>query len=372
MIRRILTRLIRASELSPSLLVVLAILSVVVAWFQDVYAPVLGETIGVSISIAAYVLSGLLLLPIIVKDLNIWRLVPPKYDGIEGVFGHISENASVRECLFFGADGRIRIDAARFLERSSALLARVDFVGGDAALQQRSAEINSQAFSGSRYGLGFENKLARNSDIAERNPVSFALLQNENTTATIGLASTIPLSTASVAAYVAGQVSDNDFNSEMVALPGDRIGAVVFFLIAHDRRNRIVRADESLSSKVLGDLVILSVIQTIIIALGTPSQERFLVLAANSNPKLKRLFGRLKLKERTDLVSADQEEIFGNYVYLRDLGRARRILRDRWPDIAKIIQSVPAGRALQPVLSEVASKAAQDTQDEKQVPRDTS
>lgn len=345
MLRSILTRLIRASELSPAPLAIASIASVLLGWFQDLYEPILGPSAANVVSVAAFGLSFLLLLPIVVRDLNIWRLMPPKYEGAGTLTKYIGSDLGLSHSMFWGDDKRLRIDAARFLMWAEPLLTASEFVGHNEDRQRVCSEINVDAFKGTRYGLSYANKLERNKALAERSLPGLVLLRDrDDGRISLGLSITLPLTNQSAQAYTSGAVSDNEFNEGMLAVPGDEVGAIVYFLIAHDRRAGGRAAPSASRAKVLEQLLHVCLLQTVLIALSAPNQRRFLVIAANSNPKLKALFRRLQMIERNDLKSADQEDVFANTVHVRNQDAARKILRRRWPELADAILYAPAER----------------------------
>lgn len=333
-VRAILTKMIWLTELPPSFLAVVSAYSLTIGWVSTLS----NESWSIYVSSISYILSVLVLFPIILKDINIWRLFPVEYDGVESVMKYINENSEIRNNLFWGSDNRLRVDAEGLLRCALPLLDRVSFVGGDEELQKICGDINFSSFEGSRYGLSYERKLKRNKEISEKNQTTFAILFDEYRAKTLGLSAVIPLSVTGAASYTAGQISDNDLHKEMVALPGDHIGAIVFFMIAHDKRGKDSGKKSPLSPKILGNLIEISLIQAVLSALGNPIQKRYIVLAANSNPKLKKLFLNLKLSERPDLKSADQEVVFSNQLHIRNIGAAIRLLRSNRPDILEMIR----------------------------------
>lgn len=324
------------------MLAVLAIASALVGWFEGAYAGLLGESVAQIVSVVAFVLSAASLFPILIRDLNIWRFLPPRYDGVGRLMRYIGPDLGISNSLFWGDDNRLRIDAALFLLWAEDLLKSVEFVGANQDRQRVSAEINVEAFRGSRYGLSVSNKLERNAALAERCLPGVALLKDgANSQNSLGLAMTLPLTTHSTSTYTSGMVSDNDFNAGMLAVPGDDVGSIVFFLIAHDLRCG-GESERSIAPKVLEQLLQVCLLQAVLIALGTRNQKRFLVISANSNPKLKKLFRRLQFQERSDLKSADLEDVFANYIHVKNIENARKILRRRWPDLADKIIYTPA------------------------------
>lgn len=334
MIRLLLTSIVRMSEWRPSILAGFAAFSLVVGFLRAELAPAMGEEVARYVARFAFAVSFLAFLPIVIRDWSIWRLFAPRYRGLDEYLQRIDPASALGTNAFLGKDGRLRIDAAKFLEASSELMERMWFVGDDQELCRIAAEINATAFSGSRYGLSFDNKLRRNTAISSRHPLTFCLIEDHARTGVpTGLASTIPLSVTGTQTYVTGQVSDNNFNADMVAAPGEPIGSAVFFLIA---RYREAKASGGLESRIFEELVQASVVQLVLIALAAGRQESIHAIAANSSRKMVTLFERLHLSERKDFKSADQERMFNVHIRLSNLRAASALIEARFPALAKL------------------------------------
>jgi hypothetical protein len=169
--------------------------------------------------------------------------------------------------------------------------------------------------------------------ISGKHAASLALISDRlDTGRIVGLAGTVALSESGMFTYISGHVSDNDLDGEMVAAPGERVGGVLFFLVA---RNRSAGKSSSLDHAVLEDLIRASMVQFVLIALAIRDQSRFLVVAANSSKKMAKLFSRMHLKERKDFKSADQAIVFANDVYVKNRRAARRFLRSEFQQTAR-------------------------------------
>lgn len=322
----------RLSEYPPGVLVSLSLLAVICGYLKDELQPLLGTDAANWFARSAFAVSFVSLIPVFVRDVNLWRFFPPAYQGLDELYGKLGDEATFKDTLFVGTDGRLRVDTFRLLTTAEPLMGRLKFVGTDDRLNHVAAKVNAEAFERSRYGTSLADKLKRNSAIAARHGATFALVADPvDANSFIGLSSVIPLSPPSAYSYLAGNISDNAFNAEMVAIPGDEIGCIVAFLIASAETKSERKA---LAAEGLEALLLASMVQMTLIAIAAGGAERHQVVAANSSKKMRKLFGRLNLIERRDFKSADQEDVFANYVYFRNQQAARAYLRTQHPGLA--------------------------------------
>jgi hypothetical protein len=333
MIKSMLTRAIRLTEYSPSFFAVLAVTGLFAGFLSDELQQALGTAPASWMSRIAFAVSALALLPILVRDMNLWRLLAPKYGGIDELLSRMNATGGIADSMFLGTDGKLRIDALRLLASSSDIIRRTSFPASSSEQHAIAAQINNSAFAGSKYQQPIERKKQRNMSISGKHAASLALISDRlDTGRIVGLAGTVALSESGMFTYISGHVSDNDLDGEMVAAPGERVGGVLFFLVA---RNRSAGKSSSLDHAVLEDLIRASMVQFVLIALAIRDQSRFLVVAANSSKKMAKLFSRMHLKERKDFKSADQAIVFANDVYVKNRRAARRFLRSEFQQTAR-------------------------------------
>lgn len=314
MVRRALSYLLRASELPSYVYVILAVLAVAIGFVKDEYAVYLGQGGALWFSRAAFVVGLLSLVPIIVKDLNLWRFLPPKYHGLDPLVGRIDTEGGLEGAAFVGTDGVVRLDCRLAVEKLMPTAENIEFVGGDVALARESGRINAAAFSGTRFGLGIEDKETRNREIARKNPFTFAILKHEG--ANIGLAATIPLTEIAATLYLQGTLSDNELRAANVAQVGEPEGCIVLFLVAHDPEAVTYKNG---TPTVLRELMRVCLLQVAVLASLTPSQTRFHVVAANSNKTMQKLFKSIGLDHHAAYRSADGQDVFAADVRVRSV-----------------------------------------------------
>lgn len=310
--RFIISSLLRLSEKPSHIYVMLAVCGLLIGFIKDEYEIYIGASNALWFSRAAFVIGIGSLLPMMVKDLNLWRFVSPKYHGLDPLLVRLDPKDEFDGVAFFGTDGIVRLDCRLALEKLRPTADCMVFVGCDKALAEESGNINASAFSGTKFGLAAASKTQRNLAISSRNPLTFALLKQDGQS--VALASTIPLTEIASTLYLQGTLSDNDVGADSVARCGAPVGSIVLFLVAH---NKSADTYGQAGPAVLRELMRACLIQIALIASVTPSQTKFHIVAANSNPNMQKLFKGIGLFHHTAYRNADGQDVFAADIRVR-------------------------------------------------------
>ena len=154
----------RFCEKSERIFFILSIICFLCAVFKDT----INLAFNIDIGLWRLLVAGLIsFTPKAIQLFKLWKFLPPTYRGLGDLHRYIRKDKNFAKSWFNMSGGQLQIDIYDLLISMNDILDRVVFIGGDETLNHIGAEINSSAFSGARYGTGFENKKKRNRSLSK-------------------------------------------------------------------------------------------------------------------------------------------------------------------------------------------------------------
>ena len=234
----------------------------------------------------------------------------PDYTGFEEFLEQIGMEFSAAY-ISRKAAGRLVIDAAIMVEAHRSVIGRLRLCGSDRDAHENAALMNAKAFSGSKYQGTTGTKFKRNLAIGERCPAAIALISSPDDVALYtALSGVFPLSEYDHIPYVMGKISDNAIDASSIAALDEAAGAILFFMVANQpcKNRTLIKRGPGLAT--LSDIIGACLIQALLLTRAHNGGKEMPWIAANSQPKMRRLFERLQFQERRSLDTKDNERIF--------------------------------------------------------------
>ena len=323
--------LLIATERSDAFLFTIALLSGAASVAEGQLVTVFPAPWSAAVVIVSAALSLVSIALLVLKQVNIWKWLPPGYSGIDGLIDRLSTDIDLKGVAFEDPRGFTVIDISQAVDRLASTFEKVTFCGCDPVLAEAGGRINATGFADSVFRGSASAKAKRNLAISCRHPAAFALI--DGLPFYRGLSSVIPLDRFHTTRYIDGKISDNKFDATMVPAPGQDVGCIVPFLIA-----KAQSTPEHRNNSVWKLLVEASICQVILIMMcAPPGQSEFDLVGANTSEKLGRLFRSLGFKVQPGLVSKDGQVMYRLRVKARRRKRGIRKLLKADPQLAAML-----------------------------------